>query len=352
MKNNKILIVEDTVEVRKIIEIYLKTIPEYDLFFASNGEEAVLNIHNNIPDLILLDVMMPGISGFQVAQIVKSNKETEDIPIIFITALDDLESVIKGFDSGGNDYITKPFKKAELLARVNTHLKIKNLQDDLKEKNYLLQNREKLLEKLVEEKTQKIENLTYSMVNALENANFLNDDDTGNHIIRVKEFSRLLAIKYGCDNDFIKRISIYSSLHDVGKVGIDPYILKKKGIYTIEEREKMKNHVLIGKKILNNEGIDEMAINIALYHHEKWDGTGYVSKLKGENIPLEARIVTLADVYDALTNKRVYKEAFSQEKTNKIILEGKNKHFDPKIVELYFENEKEFIEIKEKYQTR
>ncbi len=347
---SKILVVEDTPEVRKIIELHLKSEKEYTVNFAFDGEEALTETEKNPPDLILLDVMMPGISGFDVCKILKNKKETQDIPIIFITALNDINDIVKGFENGGNDYVTKPFKKLELLSRIKAHLKIKNLQDDLIEKNELLKNREKHLEKLVEEKTLKIENITFAMVNALESANHLNDDDTGNHIRRVREYAKLIAEKYGCDDEFIKKINMYASLHDIGKVGIDSFLLKKTDIYTKEEREKMKDHVIIGKKMLSDENIDEFARNIAYYHHEKWDGTGYVNGLKGEKIPLEARIVSFADVYDALTTKRVYKEAFSQEKTNEIILKSKGKHFEPKIVDIYFEIEEEFIKIKKNFQ--
>ncbi len=349
MKKNKILIVDDTAEIRRIIGIYLN--PDYIVELASCAEEAekiIENVHakGETLDLILLDVMMPGMSGFDFAGILKSGERTRDIPIIFITALNDVQNIVKGFEAGGADYVSKPFKKAELLARVRNHCKIKNLQDDLRDKNLLLQNEEIFLNKLVEEKTLKIESLTIAMVKALENANYLNDDDTGSHIIRVKQYSRKLALKYGCDSEFVKKISLYASLHDVGKVGIDPDILKKKGPYTTEEREKMKAHVKIGYNLLNDENIDEMAKNIALYHHEKWDGTGYCAHLLGEEIPLEARIVAFADVYDALTTKRVYKPAFDQAHTNEIIRQGKGKHFDPQLVEFYFEIEEEFLEIK------
>jgi len=344
-RKKKILIVDDIAENRKILATILSKEDDYEISLASDGKSVINNIEKEVPDIILLDIMMPSMDGFEVIKALKSIEGVKDIPIIFITAITDVDSKILAFKEGGVDYITKPFNKQELLARVNTHLTIKVLQDDLKEKNHLLQDREAHLEKLVSEKTIKLENMTISIVNALENANFYNDNDTGNHIRRVSEYSALIAEEYGCDVNFIKKIKLYASLHDVGKVGISDSLLKKPGKYTPEEFIEMQNHVKIGYQILNNSGIDEMARNITYYHHEKWDGSGYVQKLSGDSIPLEARIVALADVYDALVSKRVYKEAFSDDKAFEIITSSSGSHFDPKIVEIYVKLRKKFLEI-------
>ncbi len=341
-----ILIVDDVEENRRMLANILKTNTDYQILTASSGQ-AILNIvAEDPPDLILLDIMMPQMDGFEVAARIRQMKPNRDLPIIFITARTDQKSKLKAFEHGGVDYITKPFNKDELLARVDAHLHLKSLQDELQEKNQLLADSESHLSELVRKKTAKIENLTIGLVTVLESANLANDDDTGFHIKRVSEFSVLLANAYGCDQDFVKRIRLYASLHDVGKVGIADAILKKPGLYSSAEFEEMKKHVLIGATMLENSEIDSMAQNIALYHHEKWDGTGYMSGLAGDNIPLEARLVALADAYDALTSRRVYKKAFSLEETEQILVRERGSHFDPRIVDLYFEQRKNMLEIK------
>lgn len=330
--NSKILIVDDLIENRKLLAVTLKRHTDYAISLASNGEAVLKSIEKDLPDLILLDIMMPGMDGFEVAQALKHNQHTRHIPIIFLTAMNDVESKVKAFQSGGVDYVSKPFNEYELLARIDTHLRLKKMQDHLTD--------------LVEQKTQKIRNITLALVRSLETANLVHDDDTGNHIKRVGEYAALLAGKYGCDDDFIKRIRLYAPLHDVGKVGLPDRILKKKGKYTSEEFLAMQEHVVIGARMLSNEDIDSMARNVALYHHEKWDGGGYQNRLQGDAIPLEARIVAIADVYDALISKRVYKEAFSEAYAEKIIYEEAGSHFEPKLVNVFLENLEEIKRIK------
>ncbi|NOY08764.1 MAG: response regulator [Spirochaetes bacterium] len=342
----RVLIVDDVMENRKILANIISKNTDYDVLLAGNGFDLIQNIDRDVPDLILLDIMMPEMDGFSAARILKKRSETKDIPIIFITSVADAESKVKAFDSGGVDYITKPFNKGELLSRVNAHLRIKKLQDDLKEKNSILENRELHLIKLVEEKTRKLESATLALINALENANFFNDNDTGNHIKRVAEYSAVIAELNGCSSRFTRRIKLYASLHDVGKVGIADAVLKKPGKYTGEEFILMQEHVRIGARMLDSDELDPMARNIALYHHEKWDGSGYVNKLKGDDIPLEARVVALADVYDALGTKRVYKDAFPEDKIDRIIGEESGRHFDPDLVEAFFKGKDKIIQIK------
>lgn len=190
-----------------------------------------------------------------------------------------------------------------------------------------------------------LENLTLALVNALENANLLNDTETGSHIIRVSEFSGLLAECLNASPDFIKRIKLYSPLHDAGKVGIPDRLLKKHGRYTPSEAKLMQEHVIIGGRMLESKEIDDMARNIVLYHHEKWDGSGYVKGLKGEEIPYEARIVAVADIYDALLSKRVYKEAYPKEKAHKIIKELGGTELDPVIVKALLDNSARFEDL-------
>ncbi len=344
-----ILIIDDNEDILVMLSAFIKSSTEHQVTIVKNGFEALKIIENSLPDLILLDILLPDLDGFDVARILKKNDLTKDIPIIFITSLNNTNDMIKAFKLGGVDFITKPFNKEELLARINTHIRLKVLQDELKIKNSLLSDVELHLIKMVEEKTMKIEKTTIALVNALENVNLFYDKQTGNHIKRVSLYSALIAEKYGYDLEFIKKIKLYSLLHDIGKVGIRDHILRKPEKYTNEELEIMQQHVVFGAQMLDSPEIDIIAKNIALYHHEKWDGTGYISGLAGEAIPIEARIVSIADVYDALVNTRFYKKALSEEAADFNIKENSGICFDPKLVKIFVDNKNEIIEIKKTF---
>lgn len=346
---DRILIIDDLENNRKLLASLIRKNRDYKVTLASNGYDVLEMLKEKdfpLPDLILLDILMPEMNGFQLAGKLKSNPLTRPIPIIFVTALTDTENIVAAFKQGGVDYISKPFKKEELLARVDTHLELVRSRRSLEEKNRLLEDKKALLTDMVAKKTRKIEQISFSMVCALENANLLNDTDTGTHITRVSRYSALLAAEYGCAKEFVERIKMYASLHDVGKVGLPDKLLKKPGKYTPEEFEQMKDHVRYAAKMLDGEGVDRMAWNIAVYHHEKWDGSGYTHGLKGKEIPLEARIVTLVDVYDALTTKRVYKDSFSEEIADDIIRKESGRQFDPELTELFFKIKPGIIELK------
>lgn len=350
VNNFKILIVDDNNENRRVLATVISKNTDFNLTLANNGQSAIESAFSDNPDLILLDIMMPEMDGYQVAEKLKGDEKTRDIPIIFITANTDSESISKAFKTGGIDYITKPFNPEELLARVNAQVKLKQYQNELQHKNKLLESKKILLINEVNEKTKNIEDISSALINALESANTFNDTDTGNHIKRVSKYAGFFAKMISTDTNFIRQIILYTSLHDVGKVGIPDELLKKPGMFSKSEMEEMRQHVIYGAKMLTAPGIPEMAANIAKYHHEKWDGTGYMEGLKGTYIPLEARIVALADVYDALGTKRVYKEAFPEDKIDSIIKEEKGKHFDPELVEIYFENKYQILKIKEELQ--
>ena len=344
--NFRILVVDDNNENRRIIGIVLGKNPGFDLTLVGSGEAALDYSFRNVPDLILLDIMMPKMDGYEVAGRLKADDRTKDIPILFVTADATPESITRGFNAGCVDYITKPFNREELLARVNVQVRLKRYQQQLLSQNILLTKKKKLLTALVDEKTRMVEEISLALITALENANLLNDNDTGNHIKRVSEYARIIALEYTGDVDLSNQIKLYASLHDVGKVGIPDAILKKPGLYTEDEMEEMKKHVSFGAKMMDSPGIPKIAVNIVKYHHEKWDGTGYLEGLSGTDIPIEARIVTLADVYDALGTERVYKEALSEDVVDRMIEESSGSHLDPELVEVFFRKKEEILAVK------
>ena len=331
VKEARILICDDIAENRKLLASTIQRYTPYEINITSDGNNVVELAENILPDVILLDIMMPGMDGFEVAKQVKGNPATSHIPIIFITALGDTESKVKAFEFGGADYISKPFSPKEVVIRINNQLRLSRLMNHLEE--------------TVKKRTEELESLNYALVLALENANYYNDTETGGHIHRVKYYSTILAKSVGLPEEDISLISRYAPLHDIGKVGIPHTILKKETALTPQEFANIKEHSYIGYKIIDLPGIPSSAKNIVYYHHERWDGTGYPAGLKGERIPIEARIVALADVYDALRTKRPYKEPYNEEEAVQIIEESSGTHFDPSIVKAFHDNREKFNEI-------
>lgn len=352
-KNINVLLVEDNPDDACLIGEFLNSVKDarFDLKHVVRLKEALDYVNNDHFDVVLLDLGLPDDKG--IGSFVSMNLHAPEMPIIVITALNNESIGLRAVRKGAQDYLVKGGFDNKLLwhairysiERKKIEEALKKSEDELRMKNILLAERELHLSHIVEEKTNKIKKVMLALVNGLENANLYNDEDTGSHMKRVSEFSVLLAEKYGAEREFVDKIGIYASLHDVGKVGIPDALLKHTGIYTSEEYELMKQHVIVGFRILDNNEIDDMAKNIALYHHEKWDGTGYVNNLKGTDIPLEARIVAVADVYDALVNKRVYKRALGQKEADGIIRRESGKHFEPEIVDIYTQNKKRIENI-------
>ncbi|MCD4829937.1 MAG: response regulator [Candidatus Cloacimonetes bacterium] len=341
-----ILIVDDDEVIRDVTKEILLEELDCRVVEATNGLEGIEMVDRYLPDLILLDIEMPQQDGFTVAKIVRGDPRSWDIPIIFMTGLIDQSTILRTFEVGGNDYISKPASPRVLLARIRSHLERKRMSDELHLKNRLLMDRELHLSTLLTEKTKEIRLVTLAMIEALENANHLNDEDTGLHLRRVGHYSALLAREYGCDQKFVSDIELYASLHDVGKVGIPDHILKKPGPLTSSEFSLVEKHVVLGHQMIDQPAVDQMAKNIVLYHHERWDGNGYVHKLAGEEIPLEARIVTVADVYDALSFQRVYKPSFPEVEIEKYMKSASGLHFEPALVDIFFNHHDKFLEIK------
>jgi len=308
--------------------------------------EALEALKNNHFDLILSDIQMPIMNGFEFCKKVKEIESLEHIPVIFISSMDKKEEIIHGFEAGGVDYITKPFSAEEVKIRVATQLTIVDFQNSLQAK--------------VDEQIKKLANIRMETIFSLAKLAQSRDDDTGLHLERVQGYCKLLAetlkedseYQHQISDEFIENIYRASPLHDIGKVGIPDSILLKPDRLTEEEFVIMKTHTNIGadtlrdvdRKFGGNDFI-EMGILIADSHHEKFDGTGYPAGLKGQDIPLAARIMAIADVYDALRSKRSYKDGFSHEKSCEIIYEGSGKHFDPVIADAFKKVSQRFDEI-------
>jgi putative two-component system response regulator len=303
------------------------------------------------PDLILLDIMMPGLSGYDVITELKAKSETRDIPVIFLTAMSAAEDEKKGLEMGAADYITKPISPPIVLARVKTQLENKAASDFLK-------NKSEYLEAEVTKRTREITEIQNVTILAMASLAETRDSDTGNHIRRTQYYIKLLAQKLKTHDRFwfflndqtIDMLFKTAPLHDIGKVGIPDRILMKPGRFTPEEFEIMKSHTTLGRNAIqhaeNQLGMEveflKLAKEIAYYHQEKWDASGYPDGIGGDDIPISARLMAVADVYDALISRRVYKEGMPHEKAVSIIIEGKGSHFDPDIVDAFVELAEEF----------
>ncbi|OEU50779.1 MAG: two-component system response regulator [Desulfuromonadales bacterium C00003096] len=352
MNSPHIMIVDDTPENLHLLSNLLRK-ADYGVSAFPHGALALRAASQRQPDLILLDITMPGLDGYEVCAQLKADQTLRDIPVIFISALDDTIDKTKAFRAGGVDYITKPFHVEEVYARVNTHLQLRRSQQQLEAANVSL-------EQQVAEQLKEINRSQRAMIFALAKLSHMRDDDTGLHLERVQDLCRALAEKLAADSeyaemvtaDFIETIYQASPLHDVGKVGINDKIMLKPGKLTIEEFEIMKTHASLGAATLEfvyakypHNDFVRMGIDIAKYHHERWDGTGYPCGLAGEEIPLSARIMALVDVYEALRAKRPYKEPFSHQKAKKIIVDGCGSYFDPQVVNAFCTIDSEFDKI-------
>ncbi len=339
-----ILIVDDTPANLRVLTDLLSR-RGYCSRPAPNGKFALQAIELETPDLILLDVNMPDLDGYTVCQRLKADPRFAEIPVIFVSALTETFDKVRAFQVGGVDYITKPIQIEEVQARIETHLKLRHLSQELER---TVQD----LELRVQEQVKEISDSQLATIFALAKLAESRDDETGKHLDRVRSFCYLLAQKaherhhYPAEltESFTKIIYQASPLHDIGKVGIPDRILLKPGKLTPPEFEIMKQHSQIGAETLQavsnqypHNPIVNMGIKIARSHHERWDGNGYPDGLAGEDIPLPARIMTVADIYDALRSRRIYKPAFSHADSCEIILNSRGSQLDPLLVDIFYE---------------
>jgi putative two-component system response regulator len=357
----KIMVIDDEPINVKVVQKYLQKLGYTRLASCYDSMAAMEAIAAHNPDLLILDIMMPGVSGIEILQTLKSQEKYQHLPVIVLTATGDRETRVKALELGASDFLNKPVDPCDLAPRVRNALALKLHQDHLN--NYIGE-----LTCLVDQRTQELDQARREVFNCLARAAEFRDDDTGNHVMRVGKYAGIIARGLGWHPFNIMELEMAAQLHDIGKIGVPDSILHKPGKLDPQEFDIMKNHPGYGRRILDdiivNPGDKEqahsqvgskilepaqspvlqMACRIALTHHERWDGTGYPLGLKGEDIPIEGRITALADVFDALSSKRPYKEAFPLAKCFQIMQEGRGTHFDPQLIDIFMASDEIVID--------
>ncbi|GAB3124274.1 two-component system response regulator [Novispirillum itersonii subsp. nipponicum] len=319
----RILVVDDEPTNLQILRQVLQA--EYRLLFARDGEKALQLATAETPDLILLDVMMPGLTGLETCQRLKADPATQGIPVIFVTALTDVSDESAGFAVGGVDYITKPISPPVVCARVRTHLSLVRVDE--------------------------LQKTRLQIIQCLGRAAEYRDNETGLHVIRMSHYCRIIALAAGFSPAWAEELFHAAPMHDIGKIGTPDSILLKPGRLDDGEMTVMKQHALMGAEIIGDHDspLLRMARTIALNHHEKYDGSGYPHGIAGEAIPVEARIVAIADVFDALTSVRPYKAEWPVEEAVALLEKEKGRHFDPALVDLFISQLPAVLEVKERF---
>ncbi|MDR1351455.1 MAG: two-component system response regulator [Zoogloeaceae bacterium] len=355
-----VLVVDDTADNLTLMSNLLKEV--YRVKLASSGEKALrIALAENPPDLILLDIMMPEMDGYQVCAQLKAQEATRNIPVIFLTASNAQEDEQHGFELGAVDYITKPINPSIFMARVATQLRLKASAD-------FLRDNAAYLESVIEQRTRTIQSVQDVTIRMMASLAETRDNETGNHIFRTQRYIRVIARCLQNHPRFQRYLgdatidTLYKSapLHDIGKIGIPDRILLKPGKLTPDEFEIMKTHTNLGSDVIAGAeaqvgevvGFLACAREIAYSHHEKWDGSGYPQGLSGDDIPISARLMALADVYDALISRRIYKPPMTHADARHIILQGRGQHFDSDIVDAFLQCEEEFITIAARFEDK
>ena len=333
-----ILIVDDTVENIDVLTGILKD--DYSIKAATNGKTALKIAEKLKPDIILLDIMMPEMNGYEVCIKLKENPITRKIPVIFVTAKDQEVDEVMGFAVGAVDYLTKPISQAIAKARIRTHL--------------ALSDQKKCLEIQVAEKTEELFVTRLEIIKKLGKAAEFRDTDTGYHLERMSLYSYYIGKEYGLEEEECQLLLNVAPMHDIGKIGIPDGVLKKPGLLEDCERIVMQTHSTIGYDIIGDTDSDllKYAKIIALEHHERWNGKGYPKGLKEDEINIFSRIVSVADVFDALVNKRVYKEAWSIERAKEYIINESGKYFDPQVVEAFLRAFEKILDVLKRYKEK
>jgi len=362
----KILIIDDELANVRGIKRYLQGVGYNDILTSTDSTTALVLIEREKPDLLLLDIMMPEVSGIEILRLVRENKRLRRMPVLIVTANTDIDTKRLCLDLGATDFLHKPVDPLDLLPRVRNAMVAKSIQDQLA--NYAQQ-----LEKRVAKRTRELEQSRRQLVQCLARAAEYRDTETGNHVIRVGKYAGVIARQLGFSADEVSNIEMAAQLHDVGKIAIPDAILHKPGKLDPEEFDYIKRHTALGHSIVRPHSPEDanlmrqhvisggqlliaqsspllrLAASIALSHHERWDGTGYPIGLKGEDIPIEARITSVADVFDALSSVRPYKNALPREKCFEIMREGRGSQFDPQVLDAFFEMSDAIIRIQTEY---
>lgn len=357
----KVLFVDDDDRIRAGLRRRLRDHrSEWDMAFFCAAEEVLTELASRGGDLVVTDVNMPGIDGFELLARMRAEPSTQDIPVVILTGHGDSAMKRRALELGATDLLNKPIEQEDLLARVRNALRIKDYQDRLKRQNAVLDSR-------VKERTRELEKTRHQIVWRLAKAGEFRDEDTGNHVVRVGRYCHALAREAGLEPGHAELLALTSPLHDIGKIGVPDAVLRKPGKLDADEWRIMQRHSNIGADILieppgglatlgarlsgdstpasSGNPILWTASSIARHHHEKWNGAGYPDGLAGEAIPIEARITSIADVYDALRSKRPYKPAFSEERALTIMAEEAGKQFDPQIYAAFVRIADRFSEI-------
>lgn len=362
LQSAKIMVVDDEPIVIKVARKYLAAAGFDSVVDSSVPTSAIRHIHEYQPDVLILDIMMPEVSGLQILSQLRDNDRTRRLPVIVLTASDEREIKLEALNLGASDFLSKPVDPLELTPRVRNAIELKRYHDHLHGYNIKL-------EEAVRQKTAQLELSRREVLQCLARAAEFRDDDTGQHIFRVGQYSAIIAQGLGLSPEYIDMIQQAAQLHDVGKIGIPDSVLQKPGSLTTDERQQMQQHSGYGKKILQSftqrmhhaspahsdiggrilestqSPLLQMAYRIALTHHERWDGTGYPIGLAGEDIPLEGRITAVADVFDALSSKRPYKKPFPVDECFDILSQGRGSHFDPNVLDAFFSHRNEVVQV-------